>query len=88
MSKKSSPFIYSNLQYIMGQDFLDISKGSHKKELFFFSGPATKALPPSPAGLVSKSFFGIFFKTLKKISFFSGGQGPYPPPPPPSSSLS
>ena len=52
-------------------------KGSRKKGLFF-SGPATKALPP-PSSVVA-TFFCIYFRASKKI-FFLSSQALTPPPP-------
>ena len=47
-------------------------KGSRKKNKgYFFSGPATKALPPTPSSLVAEKVF--FFLVAR----------PLPPPPPP-----
>ena len=48
--------------------FVTLTKGSRKKR-YFFSGPATKALPP-PSSLVATEFFQNFFLELKKRSFF------------------
>ena len=58
---------------------LELKKALYGKpqKRYFFSGPATKALPipPSPSSLVATFFVGNFFRASKKLSFLSS---PYP----------
>ena len=53
------------------------------KKSSLFSGPATKALPPSPhLSLVATNFFPECFFRASKNGLFSWWPSPYPPPTP------
>ena len=61
---------------------LDVDALEKLQKNLFFSGPATKALPPpTPSSLVATKNLPEFFLELQNTGFFLSGQALIPPPP-------